>query len=170
MQHWTLCEVLRIAWESGVTSLNYIDAHAMAPLAKVRTGSDSVFDRVCESLPGQESVYERAWRKLSPKGVDWYPNSANFVRQVWKGDYSLLLCEQDPGIADDIGRWLCDVDRISRCKRVELHPGDWHCRFDLGLPRPAQTRLPGDALTYISFDPYMISRKTGQRPRQDLPL
>ena len=68
MQHWTLCEGLRIAWESGVTSLNYIDAHAMAPWATVRTGSDSIFDRVCESLPGQ-SVYERAWYKLSPKGV-----------------------------------------------------------------------------------------------------
>ena len=148
MQHWTLCEVLSAAQANGVRALNYIDAHAMAPLATVRTGSDPTFDRVCDSLPGQCSKYELAWRKLSPAGVDWYPNSANFVRQVWHGDYSLLLCEQDAGIADDIRRWLCDVKRVRRCKKAQCHLGDWRCKFERGLPQPAE-----DALTLLSFDP-----------------
>ena len=30
MQHWTLCEILRIA-NNHARGLNYIDAHAMAP-------------------------------------------------------------------------------------------------------------------------------------------
>ena len=158
MQHWTLCEVLRIAWDSGVRALNYIDAHAMAPLAAVRTGSGRDFDRVCESLPGQKSLYERAWQKLSPKDVDWYPNSANLVRQVWQGEFSLLLCEKEDDIAADIGDWLFDVGRLSRCKKTECYPGDWRCRFDQRLPRPTEAGLSEDALTYISFDPYMISR------------
>lgn len=157
MQHWTLCEVLSVAWDSGVRALNYIDAHAMAPLATVRTGSDNSFDRVCESLPGQCSTYELAWRKLSPIGVDWYPSSANFVRQIWKGDYSLLLCEQDAGIAADIGRWLRDVKRIRRCKKAQCHLGDWSGRFEEGLPQPRNVGLGWNSLTYISFDPYMIS-------------
>ena len=159
MQHWTLCEVLRTAWDNGVRALNYIDAHAMAPLAAVRTGSASDFDSVHDSLPGQQSVYELAWQKLSSKHVAWYPNGANFVRQVWQGKFSLLLCEKEDDIAADIGFWQSDIDRLSRSKKTECYPGDWRCRFDRGLPRPMEAGLPEDALTYISFDPYMISRR-----------
>ena len=39
MQHWTLCDVLRIA-QRHHSALNYIDAHAMAPLATRRTDYD----------------------------------------------------------------------------------------------------------------------------------
>ena len=158
MQHWTLCEALCIAWASGVRTLNYIDAHAMAPLAKVRSPQkvhqgSGIFSRVQDGLPGRRSAYECAWHKITPEPSCGYPNSANFVTQIWKGDYSLLLCEQDAGIATDIEPWLCDVALVSRCKEAELHPGDWRCRFNRGLPRPAWPRLSEDALTFLSFDP-----------------
>ena len=39
MQHWTLCETLSTAWDSGVRALNYIDAHAMAPMGLLRTST-----------------------------------------------------------------------------------------------------------------------------------
>ncbi len=61
MQHWTLCELLSIAGESEVTGLSFIDAHAMVPLARERTGHGVVFDRV--SLPRvlKAAVETRAW-------------------------------------------------------------------------------------------------------------
>lgn len=153
MQHWTLCEVLRIAWDNGVRALNYIDAHAMAPWARVRDPEkrhqgSADFSRVQANLPGQRSAYECAWHTLAPKPTCGYPNSANFVTQVWGGDYSLLLCEQDAGIANDIGRWLRDVDSVPRCKKTDCYAGDWRDRFRRGLPRPTE-----DALTFLSFDP-----------------
>ena len=153
MQHWTLCEVLRISWDSGVRALNYIDAHAMAPLATLRDPEkphqgSADFSRVQANLPGQRSAYECAWHTLAPDPRCGYPNSANFVTQVWKGDYSLLLCEQNGDIADDIGRWLRDINRVPRCKRTDCYVGDWRDRFRQGLPQPTE-----GALTFLSFDP-----------------
>lgn len=100
MQHWTLCEILAIA-EPHCSGLNYIDAHAMAPWATTRTTRNiNEFDSVRNSLwncpPGQNSVYERAWNNLAwQEEREGYPSSAAFVRQVWSGQYSLLLCERD---------------------------------------------------------------------------
>lgn len=161
MQHWTLCEVLEIAKGQGVTQLNYVDAHAMAPLATKRTSSDTVFDRVRDALPGQKSVYEKAWHVLT-SGRDSYPNSANFVTQVWQGDYSLLLCETNTATASKIRPWLDDVRRSTRCKHAELFECDWRQQFKQGLPTPSDVGLGGNALTYISFDPYMISKSHAQ--------
>ena len=77
VQHWTLCELLDIAGKH-TSRLNFIDAHAMAPLARERTSSDPKFSRVQEGLPGQKSAYEKAWRRLALHG-EGYPNSAAFV-------------------------------------------------------------------------------------------
>ena len=67
MQHWTLCELLDIAGKNDTPSLNYIDAHAMAPLARRRDpnpgSSGLVFDGVRRNLPGK-SVYQQAWHNL----------------------------------------------------------------------------------------------------------
>ena len=82
MQHWTLCEVLSIA-NRYHSALNYIDAHAMAPLAKKRTGDDVVFDRVWDRLANGNSTYEKAWSALAPRPADSYPSSAKFVQHVW---------------------------------------------------------------------------------------
>ena len=86
MQHWTLCKLLVTA-SKHTTGLNFIDAHAMAPLATERLEEDARFDRVqarLEDHPG--SAYERAWHSLVPNGGG-YPNSAAFVEQVWEARF-----------------------------------------------------------------------------------
>lgn len=52
MQHWTLCELLVIAGKH-TSELSFIDAHAMAPLAREgKTGKqDKWFTRVQNGLP-----------------------------------------------------------------------------------------------------------------------
>ena len=157
MQHWTLCEVLRIA-QSHHSALNYIDAHAMAPLATRRTGQYPVFDAVKSGLPNGESAYEKAWYSLT-KTREGYPNSANFVRQVWKGPYSLFLCEKDPATYAFIKDWLCELKATDpNCACAASRCGDWRRAFADGLPHPASVGLPEDALTVISFDPYFVSK------------
>ena len=161
MQHWTLCEALRIAQKQGVEQISFIDAHAMAPLANGRTTYDKGFHNAQTSLPGQKSTYELAWQVLAPSPSHDYPNSANFVTQVWRGKYSLLLCEQDSPTAGEVKAWLSDVRRWPQCKHAELCEGDWRVRFEKGLPSPEDIGLEKEALTFLSFDPYMISKGEG---------
>ena len=161
MQHWTLCEVLTAA-QKHTTGLNFIDAHAMTPWATEPTDLDNRFTGVRNDLPGQNSVYERAWQCLAaPKKVCGYPSSAAFVREVWAGNYSLLLCEIDSETADKIQQWLRAVGQETNCKKPELFRGDWRSRFELGLPRPAD---PGDSLTLVTFDPHLCSWHRGGYP------
>ena len=157
MQHWTLCEVLRVA-QCHHSALNYIDAHAMAPLATCRTGYDAAFDRVRNGLPKGESAYEKAWYGLT-KTKEGYPNSAKFVKHVWKGCYSLFLCEKDSATHACINEWLCELRATDPgCAHATSRCGDWRCAFAEGLPRPAGVVLPDDALTVLAFDPYFISK------------
>ena len=156
MQHWTLCELLVIA-RKHASGLNFIDAHAMAPLARECPRPDSKFSSVQAGLPGQKSPYEQAWRRLASQG-EGYPNSAAFVKDVWNGDFSLLLCETDPPTIEKIKPWLKRVDKSERCKRVELSQGDWRNRFDQGLPSPSEVGMADDSLTLVSFDPDMYNR------------
>ena len=90
MQHWTLCD-----WYKHADGLNYIDAHAMAPLATER----QVWAKMAAEsrLPnlGDSAVAWRAWHQAHVCPRKGYPNSAAFVEQVWKGDFSMLLCEID---------------------------------------------------------------------------
>ena len=158
MQHWTLCEVLHIAQKQGVTDLNYIDAHAMAPLATKPASPTQVFQRVQAKLPCRQSVYEKAWHTLASKPADGYPNSAKFVTQVWQDDYSLLLCEKEDSVADEVASWLSGVSRRQACKAAMPFRGDWRSRFNEGLPSPFDVGLGDDALTILSFDPNMYDR------------
>lgn len=152
MQHWTLCEVLRIA-QRHHSALNYIDAHGMVPLATCRTGYDPVFDAVKDGLPNGKSAYEKAWYSLT-KTEDGYPNSANFVRHVWKDRYSLFLCEKDPDTHACISKWLCELRTADpNCACAAARCGDWRSTLGDCLPRPADVGLPDDALTLVSFDP-----------------
>ena len=157
MQHWTLCEVLSIA-NRHHSALNYIDAHAMAPLATKPTSPTQVFQRVQANLPGIQSVYEKAWRTLDCKPADGYPSSAKFVRHVWSGDFSMLLCEINSAIADEIAAWLPKVEAMPTCNKAKLARGDWRSRVNEGLPTPSEAGLPADALTLLSFDPNMYDR------------
>ena len=159
MQHWTLCEVLRIA-QCHHSALNYFDAHAMAPLATCRTGYDAAFDSVRSGLPKGESAYEKAWYGLT-KTKEGYPNSAKFVKHIWEGRYSLFLCEKDPATYACVNDWLGKLnDRNCVCATSRC--GDWRCAFAQGLPSPADASLPDDALTVVSFDPYMISTRANR--------
>ena len=161
MQHWTLCEVLRVA-QCHHSALNYIDAHAMAPLATCRTGYDAAFDRVRNGLPKGESAYEKAWYGLT-KTKEGYPNSAKFVKHVWKGCYSLFLCEKDSATHACINEWLCELRATDPgCAHATSRCGDWRCAFAEGLPQPASVCLPDDALTVLAFDPYMISTRANR--------
>ena len=148
MQHWTLCEVLRIAQECGVPALNYIDAHAMAPLATETRWEkhDKEFCKTQAGLPGQNSTYELAWQALAPSPTDGYPNSANFVRRLWQGSFSMLLCEKDAATAKEIKHWRSTTLRSHNC---EVYCGDWRDRFGHGLPLPVDR----GTLTLLSFDP-----------------
>ena len=155
VQHWTLCKLLNIAADEDkhIPGLYFIDAHAMAPLARVmgRRRRDDQFDGVRDRLPGQRSAYEWAWHHLAPSVG--YPNSAVFVEMVWKRDFALLLCETDWPTIGELGEWCDSVRRSDRCKAAELSPGDWRKLFDKGLPSPIEVGLPNESLTLVSFDP-----------------
>ena len=171
MQHWPLCEMLRIAaTHKDVTGLNFIDAYAMAPLATENAGKDAKFQRAEARLPNlgkAASAYERAWYKLTsghcPEPREGYPNSAAFVEQVWKGDFSMLLCEIDRATCREIKPWLQSVDNSDSCKATELFPGDWRERFRKGLPHPADVELADGSLTLVLFDPIYVQ----QTPEED---
>lgn len=81
MQHWTLSEILETAQRCGISELNYIDAHAMAPLAMPKNPAeiDPSFAQVKHNLPGQNSRYEKEWHHLVAQDQDEYPSSAAFV-------------------------------------------------------------------------------------------
>ena len=186
MQHWPLCEMLRVAAHKGVTGLNYIDAYAMSPLATERQVGDVHFDNIKNCLPScGESAYELAWHQLAPyEGYpssaafvdplmadldavlgqrEGYPNSAAFVEQVWEGDFSMLLCEIDQATCQEIEPWLQRVGKLGRCKETELFCGNWRERFKKGLPSPAEVGLEDGSLTLVLFDPYICSQRQGRR-------
>ena len=158
MQHWTLCEALNIAQGSGVTSLNYIDAHAMAPLADACANPAFEFLSVQRRLPGQGSVYEEAWLRLTRRDRV-YPNSAAFVTALWQGPFSLSLCESDDATARELAGWRFGPALRGESRVGRVHPGDWRERFAKGIPAPCQVELPDDALTLVSFDPDMYDRR-----------
>ena len=158
MQHWTLCELLAIAGKHA-PELNFVDAHAMAPYARKRKDADKRFDRVLAGLPGRKSVYEKAWKRiLARQRKEGYPNSAAFVKEVWEGSFSLLLCEIDPPTIAELKPWLRRVQKSPECENSKLFQGDWRKRFDEGLPSASEVGLRDGSLTLVSFDPNMYDR------------
>ncbi|MCY4637586.1 MAG: hypothetical protein OXG04_24370 [Acidobacteria bacterium] len=156
MQHWTLCEILTVA-QRHASRLSYVDAHAMAPVASVQSERKDerrqTFDCVRDGRPGRESVYERAWHRLTPNGQG-YPNSAAFVEDVWNGRVSMLLCEMDPSTAAKLRAWA-----QGRTEATVIE-GDWRTSFKDGLP---------DApMTLLSFDPYSYDRTPSVKKRSYL--
>ncbi len=57
VQHWVLCELVSAA-RRHVSRLQFIDAHAMAPMAEEPKHEDRVFDSVRAHLPGTGSSCE----------------------------------------------------------------------------------------------------------------
>ena len=160
MQHWPLCKMLEVADSNDVTGLNLIDAYAMAPLATENKFKDAKFKSAENSLPnlGNSAVaYGQAWHQLTsghcPKPLEGCPSSAAFVEQVWKGDFSMLLCETDQATCTEIEHWLQCVRESGRCKDPELFCDDWRKRFKKGLPSPVDAGLADGSLTLVLFDP-----------------
>ncbi len=156
MQHWTLCELLHIVQSQGVPGLNFIDAHSMAPIADPPEQNDPTFTQARNGLANDASVYGAAWYQLAPNVG--YPNSANFVHQVWARDFHMLLCENHQGTIVTLNDWRDHVNTKHGRDLVEVHPGNWRDRFDCGLPSPVAVGLPPGSLTLVSFDPYMYNR------------
>lgn len=169
MQHWTLCELLRIAGRH-TTGLNFIDAHAMSPWATVRNDKrtnefDIVQSRLATLTNHESSTYERAWHTLTQENHgrgEGYPNSASFVKEVWEGDFSLLLCETDLATIKELEDWRARLGILERCK---LYQGDWRKRFAAGLAIPSAGGLSDEALTLVSFDPNMYNSQRGVKIR-----
>ncbi len=164
MQHWTLCKLVNIADKHSVPGLNYIDAHAMAPVALRRVRNDTDFNMVRDNLPGQGSSYELAWDALLPGDArnKGYPNSANFVQHIWKHDLSMLLCDTDFPTVTVLNDWLPSVKNKPNCKKAEVYPGDWLYRFSKGFPTPTQVGLTDGSLTLVSLDPYKYNRNRNE--------
>ena len=160
MQHWTLCEILRIAAKNNVPGLSFVDAHAMAPWATERDGRNQEFNRVRDNLPRGDSAYELAWQGLVPEQerTHGYPNSAAFVyfllEDLWNANYSMLLCEKECRSADEIRGWLFAIRKSPNCHQAKLYHGDWRDRFRRGLTPPSELGQPDNSLTLVSFDPY----------------
>ena len=159
LQHWVLCEVLS-ACQNHYDRLGFVDAYSMAPFAAERPRRDAssqLFDDVADHLPGRQSLYERAWLKLTPNTHE-YPNSASFVTAAWRGRYAMFLCESDQATVDRLNQWAGTARRFPGCEGVEVAPGDWrtHLRGQL---------LPSSDLWFFSFDPYMFDRHgSGRNP------
>ncbi len=173
MQHWTLCELLNIAQRQGAPGLNFIDAHAMAPLARTKEHwDDEQFNRVEAQVqrdhgPGHvwASKYEWAWHHLTPS--IGYPNSAVFVEKVWRGSFALSLCEVDPTTIEELESWQDRVGRLARCQNAKICRGDWRGSFARALRTLDEVNLPDGSLTLVSFDPYLISRHPRPNQRDD---
>ena len=169
MQHWTLCELVKIAVDNSAPGLNFIDAHAMAPLAREKEHFYDRFSRAearvqRDHAPNHEwaSKYEWAWHHLAPSVG--YPNSAVFVEKVWESTLSLLLCETDGPTIAELELWRDRISNSERCAKVTVAPGDWRKTFAKGLPNPAEVGLLPGSLTLLSFDPYYISRHGRPKP------
>ena len=173
MQHWTLCEILRIAADNNVPGLSFIDAHAMAPWATERGRNNQQSNQVRNNLPQGASSYERAWQGLVPEQdrPHGYPNSAAFVHflleDLWNINYSMLLCEKECRTADEIRGWLFAIRRSPNCQEARLFHGDWRDRFRRGLMPPGELGLPDNSLTLVSFDPYSYRIDPPQMPETD---
>jgi hypothetical protein len=172
MQHWVLCETLaRLQMLLPVehSHLLLVTTHSMAPWSVPRKlanpqadYSRPVFDAVRQrAVPQRNSVYETAWHNLSVRHGIPYPSSAAFAVNVWPGDrrLSLLLCEANPSVADEIDGWLSLPETIGRLQHRTLHRGNWQLRF--AQPLAPQNALP-DAI-YVEMDPM---RFEGHPPAQ----
>ena len=77
-----------------------------------------------------------------------------FVRHLWQGPVSMVLCDIDKTTVDDILMWKQDVPDNGT---IIPHHGDWRQRF--------RGDFPNAAATLVSFDPYMILHENASSVR-----
>lgn len=162
LQHWVLCDLVKQSHEHW-TEIRFVDAYSMAPFATERYKpgwSGYIFDHA-RDRSGTGSDYEQTWRRLGAL-ESGYPNSAAFLTALWRGNYSLLLCEWDPDTVDELHQWKREQESRPECIEVDIAPGDWRSRFQRGVSQCGQ-------LTLMSFDPDMFSRKGSKSGRNMTP-
>ena len=156
MQHWVFCEILCAA-EKHAATIDFVDAHSMAPIARERHAPDLtswMFDAVRDHLPGQLSAYERMWAAIVGTPAICYPNSAAFLVSTWEKPWNLILCETNEKTVEDLRKWKRQEEANPSCRGIEVWANDWRRRFDSTL------RLD-DHLVFFSFDPYKYTRHQG---------
>ena len=149
LQHWVLCELVDCCGGHW-TNLRFVDAYSMAPLATERARphwSSELFDHARDRTK-RDSIYERTWSCLD-RDASRYPNSAAFVAALWRGQYSMVLCEYDDATVGELRSWKVDRETEPRCGGIEVAAGDWRQRFE--------TAVAAAEPLFLSFDPDMFS-------------
>lgn len=162
LQHWVLCEIVN-ACRDHVEQLMFVDAYSMAPFASERSAhkQTSTFDFVRDHLQEGHSLYEQTWLKLigSAPRDSGYPNSAAFVRNLWQGRFSFLLCERDPATAQQLTTWSNETGHWPNCVNSQVFEEDWRDQFSQGI-------YPDGDLLLFSFDPYMFNARVDVKDQQ----
>jgi hypothetical protein len=130
MQHWVLCEVLCRLERQGFAHLFLVCTHSMAPGSVPESGEDEKFHTARGRIKNDRpSAYEEAWFSLSPSDGLPYPSSAMFAQHIWQKGLSMLLCEANPAVADEINGWLETPAMQARLRQQRLSRGDWRLAF-----------------------------------------
>lgn len=160
MQHWVLCEILDELSRRDLNHLLLACTHSMAPWSvmepvdydnprSTKLHRRRRFDHVRSRLGVRPmSHYERAWGALSSQQGLPYPSSAVFASYLWPAKLSLLLCEYESSVADEIRSWLSLPEVKDGLAQKALHEGDWRT----GLVQEAIARFEYDVLV-IELDP-----------------
>jgi hypothetical protein len=141
MQHWGLCEVLRRLGQQEWKDLLLVCTHSMAPWSVPERRADEATNRCRRTFTvarqrlaaSRTTVFEGAWHSLSASGGLPYPSSAVFASHVWERGLSLILCETQPSVAEEIDGWLGTPELQARLQNVRLHRGDWRDALDRPL-------------------------------------
>lgn len=158
MQHWVLAEVIHRLAEPDLlpakqVHLLLVTTHSMAPWSVPRAQADYAFNAARRREPARRnSHYESAWHGLSVRQGVPYPSSAALAVKIWPSErrrLSLLLCENDRSVADEIEGWLALPEIAENVPHRVLHRGDWRARFS--QPLAMSSPLP-DAI-FIEMDP-----------------
>jgi hypothetical protein len=125
--------------------------------------SRHIFDRVrSRPIGGRTSAYEQAWHSLSPNSGLPYPSSALLATKVWRGDLSLLLCEKDQSVQNEISGWIHLPDVISRLSRRKLFRGDWRAKF-----HQDPFRVRKEEVLMIELDPMRFEHNEPAQCKRD---
>ena len=144
LQHWVLCELIR-ACNKHWTSIHFVDAYAMAPLATQQIEPGPSLFTHAQNRKTPDSGYETAWRHLV-MGQIGYPNSAAFVAELWNGTVAMSLSDNDKPTALALNSWADTQNARTVGADVKVWPDDWRLSFN---ERVANTK----GVTVLSFDP-----------------
>ena len=100
---WVLCELVDCC-SGHWTQLRFVDAYSMARGDRAAEITLQRPVRPCQSSATRDSIYERTWSALDGSALG-YPNSAAFLAALWRGEYSMILCEYDDATVGELRSW-----------------------------------------------------------------